>query len=421
MEIVIPYDPRPHQRAAFSQLKRFNVLVWHRRAGKTVFAVNWLIRQALSCSLNNPRTAYLAPQYKQAKRIAWQYVKDYTAPIPGMGYLEQELRAVFPGGAELWLLGADNPDALRGLYLDAVVLDEVAMMAPRTWGEIVRPALADRGGGALMIGTPFGMANQFHEFYNRAADLEGWTRSLLTVLDTDAINPAELVSLEAEMRPEEWQQEMLCSFSAAVRGAFYAEAMQVAEREGRITRVPHDPLLQVHTSWDLGIANRTVVWLWQVSGAENRAIKCLAFSGMGLPEIIAQLRALPYNWGEHYAPHDAQVRELGSGKSRVEMAAALGMRWTVVPQVGLQSGIDSTRAMLGRCWFDKEGCKDGLEALRLYRTEYDEDHRVYSTKPLHDWTSDFADSVRMFAVSQQGKGGNWGTIDYSKLDRMVAI
>ena len=396
------------------------MLVWHRRAGKTVFAINWLIRRVIEEKQLNARGAYICPTYKQAKRVAWQYVKQYTAPIPGMRYLEQELRAVFPTGAELWLLGGENCDALRGIYLDAVVSDEVAQQPPRLWGEVIRPALADREGEALMIGTPFGMANQFHSFYAQAEQQAGWWRSLLTVQDTDAIKPEELEALEREMSPEEFAQEFMCSFTAAIRGAYWAREMEQADREGRITAVPRDPALPVHTSWDLGISNRTIIWLWQTTGAQVRAIGCRAYSSTGLPDIIADLQALRYNWGEHYAPHDAQVRELGSGRSRLEIAASLGLRWTIVPQVGLQSGIDAVRSLLPRVWFDAEGCKDGIEALRLYRTEYDEDRRVYSNRPLHDWTSDYADSVRVFAVGSQGQAPGWQPTDYSRLDRMVS-
>jgi hypothetical protein len=394
------------------------VLVWHRRAGKTVYAINWLLRAIIECDQPEPRGSYLAPQYKQAKRIAWSMLKQFTAPIPGCRYLEQELRCILPGGREIWLLGADNPDALRGLYLDACVLDEVAQMAPRTWGEVIRPALADRAGQAVMIGTPFGMANEFHRFFELAKDTQGWTRSLLTVDDTHALPESELAALKAEMRPEEWDQEMLCSFSAAVRGAFFAREMQQAEQQGRIGRVPRDPLLPVHTSWDLGLANRTVVWLWQTIGAEVRAIDCRAYSGTALPDIIADLKGLGYPWGRHYAPHDAQVRELGSGKSREEIARALGMAWEIVPQVGVQSGIDAARALLPRVWFDREACADGIQALQLYRTEYDEERRVFSNTPLHDWTSDYADALRYFAVGSQGKAPGRAPIQYR--DRVVA-
>lgn len=419
MAIVIPYSPRIYQRKTHAELDRFSVLVWHRRAGKTVFAVNWLLRAVLESPRADARGAYIAPTYRQAKRIAWSYMRRYAGAIPGVRFLEQELRAILPGGRELWLLGADNPDGLRGIYLDAAVLDEVAQMPPRTWGEIVRPALADREGRAVMIGTPFGPANQFHEFYAQAGVLPGWYRSLLRATDTDALAPAELEALRREMRPEEYEQEMLCSFQAAVRGAYYGPQMAAAQADGRVGRVPVDPLLPVHTSWDLGISNRTVVVFWQVAGPEVRVVDCRAWENTGLPQIAQELRALPYTYGTHYAPHDARARELGSGKSRYEIMLGLGIRWTLAPQLTVQDGIDATRAMLPRCWFDAERCRDLVQALSLYRTEWDDERRVYSRTPLHDWTSDYADAVRMFGVSTQGKSPARQRIDYSNLDRQV--
>jgi phage terminase large subunit len=421
VEIVIPYDPRPHQRAAWEQLKRFNVLVWHRRAGKTVFAVNALLRQVLESPRKDARGIYVAPTYKQAKRIAWAYLREFAGVIPGTRFLEQELRCILPGGKEIWLLGADNPDALRGIYVDHGVLDEVGQMSPRIWGEVLRPALADRGGGALFIGTPFGPANLFAQLYEKGGmPSVDWWRSMLRIGESGALPPAEIEALRREMSPEEWAQEMECSFNAAVRGAFYGALMDQAETAGRIGRVPHDPATAVHTSWDLGVANRTVVWCWQVVGAEIRAIDCRAWSNTGLPQIIQELRALPYAYGTHYAPHDAAARELGSGKSRVEMARALGLTWTLTPQLSVQDGIDATRAMLPRVWFDAERCRDGIQALRLYRTEWDPDRRVFSRQPLHDWTSDYADSVRMFAVGSQGRRPSGQPLDYSAIDRMFA-
>lgn len=419
MEIVIPYEPRAHQRAAWEGLTRFSVLVWHRRAGKTVFAVNALLRRVLSNARDDARGAYLAPTYKQSKRIAWGYLRQFAGVIPGVRFLEHELRCILPGGREIWLLGADNPDALRGIYLDDLVGDEVAQFPPRTWGEVLRPALADRQGRAILIGTPFGPANLFAQFYTQAADMPGWSRSMLRVGDTGALPADELAALRREMSPEEWDQEMECSFQAAVRGAFYGKQMSAARTSGRICRVPHDPALPVHTSWDLGISNRTVVWFWQAVGPEIRAIRCLAWENTGLPDIVREILKLPYTYGDHWGPHDAAARELGSGKSRQEIARALGLTWKLAPGLSVQDGIDATRAMLPRVWFDETECRDGIQALELYRTEWDDERRVFSRNPLHDWTSDYADAVRMFAVSTQGARRSRQAPDYSALDRML--
>jgi len=408
---------RPWQSALWPQLKRFNVLVVHRRAGKTVLAILWLIWRV--APIKNGRGAYFAPLYNQARRVAWDYLKRYAGAIPGTVFNESELKATFPNGAVIYLLGADNPHAIRGIGLDGCVLDEVAQMGPAVWREVIRPALADRQGHATFIGTPFGMANQFYQLYRDAEALPDWHRCYLTVHETQAIREDELVALKREMSEEEYAQEFLCDWSAAIKGAFYGKEMAEAERAGRVGKVPHDKTLPVHTAWDLGFADTLVIWLCQVAGAEVRAIECLSFQATALPDVVAELRKRPYNWGTHYLPHDTKVRELGSGRSREEVLLALGLRPTIVPEVGIAAGIEATRALLPRVWFDREKCGAGVEALKTYRTEWDDVHQVFRKQPLHSWESHYADALRYFAVGSQGKSPDWGPIDYRKYDRAV--
>lgn len=418
LKVVIPYKPRPLQRAIHNEIARFNVVVCHRRFGKTVFAINGLIKLALTCPLKRPRVAYLCPFYTQAKRVAWDYVKEFCGKIPGIKFNESELRADFPNGARLSLYGADNPDSLRGIYLDGVVLDEFAQMPPSVWTEILRPALADRKGRAVFIGTPKGK-NRFWELYKHAQTADNWAAYLHRASETGILAPEEIEDMRAEMAPEEFEQELECSWVAAIRGAYYGQIMADAEKAGRITNVPHDPALPVITSWDLGIRDSTVVWFWQQSGAEVRAIECLAFQNTGLPEMIQELRKRPYNYQEHIAPHDIQVRELGSGKSRLETAQELGLEFTIAPKLSVMDGIDATRSLLPRVWFDAQKCKDGVDALTQYRTEWDDKRQVFRANPLHDWCSDYADSARYFAVKRPTLGGGYssftgGSIDYGR-------
>jgi len=328
MEVVIPYERREWQRQLHDQAQRFTIAVIHRRAGKTVAAVNELIRRILQCRLVNPRGAYICPEYAQAKRVAWVYLKDYLRPIPGVTFNESELCARIPGGAEIRLLGASAADSLRGIYLDYVVCDEVAQFPPRVWSEILRPCLADRKGGALMIGTPFGYNNLFYEFYRDAEGKPDWHRVLLTVNDTNTLDASELDALKRDMQPEEYEQEMLCSWTAAIRGAYYGKAMSDLETANRITAVTYNPDVPVHTSWDLGMADTLVVWFWQLVGTEIHAIDLLSAQNTGLAEIVRQLQAKPYVYGSHVLPHDAKVRELGTGKSRVEVYAPQTVRRT---------------------------------------------------------------------------------------------
>jgi hypothetical protein len=389
--------------------------------GKTVYAINWLIREVVTCSLNNPQGHYFAPTYKQAKSIAWKYLLEFTSHIHGMTYNKSELTATFPQGQTIQLVGSDNPDSFRGNYSDAAVLDEMALFPASMWGQVVRPALADRPGKALFIGTPAGR-NQFWELYNRAETLDDWGRVLLTHADTQLIPDSEIASLRAEMDDNDFRQEMLCDFQAAVRGAYFGNVLNEAEEQGRIIRIPYDQALPVWTSWDLGIADSTAIWFIQVTrSGEVRLIDYEEYQGMGLPEIIKQLKAKPYQYEGHIAPHDIRVRELGTGTSRFEVAMQLGVRFRICRNIPLMDGIDATRNLLAKAYIDPEACKTGLNYLRLYRQQWDDKKRIFSLRPLHDFTSHAADALRMFAVEMGSRGdarvSTGGNFDL--LDRMA--
>lgn len=386
---------RPWQRSTWNSLARFNVIVAHRRSGKTVFSCLRLISELLQ----KPGSvgAYIAPQYSQAKRVALELIKGYLPP--GSDVNASELKITLPNQARLYLLGAENPNPIRGLGLDYAVLDEVSQMPSSAWSEVIRPALADRQGGAIFIGTPMGMSGLFYRLYTDAPDLPDWQRYFLPYTATNALPEAEIEALRREMRPEAFEQEMECSFQAAVRGAYWGTEMAQAEKDGRITKVPHDPAALVHVSWDLGMADSTALWYWQVCGREIHAIRYEEYQNTGLPEIIRQVKAHRYNWGDFIAPHDIAVRELGSGRSRIELARDLGINFMVAPNWRINEGIEAFRALIPRTWFDREGCGQGIEALKLYRADYQGTREVFSKNPLHDWTSHAADSARYFAVT----------------------
>lgn len=402
--IRLDYIPRSYQKVIHNDPCRFKVIVLHRRAGKTVLAIQQLIKDMLTCPYRNPRGAYIAPLYSQAKRVAWQYLQDFTRPIPGMVFNQSELTAILPNGARISLLGADNPDNLRGVYLDSVVMDEFAQMQPRMFSEIIRPALADRKGKALFIGTPQGH-NNFYDLYQKASDLKDWSRYLLRWDDTNILDPEEVAAAKAEMQEAEFQQEFECSWSAAIRGAYYAKEMDRAY----IGNVPYDSTIPVITSWDLGMSDSTYIWFWQVVGAEIRAINTLEFQSTGLTDIVREIKKLPYTYSQHILPHDVRVRELGTGKSREEVLNGLGVNVTVAPKLPLIDGIDATRNMIPRMYFDEKRCMTGIEALRQYRTDFDDKGMVFKTTPLHNWASHAADSARYFATTRHETGFNtWG-------------
>lgn len=392
------FTPHRFQAEILRRLERFSVLVCHRRFGKTVLAVHRLIEQALASRVPDWRGAYIAPLYKQAKTVAWDYLKGFASQAEGVRFSETELRADFENGARIRLFGANNPDSLRGMYLDGAVFDEVSQMPLKLFGEIVRPALADRKGFAIFIGTPQGR-NALYSLFERAKADPGWFAALYRASDTDILDPEELAAARREMSPEEYAQEFECSFSAAIRGAYFGGLMEEAEREGRIVQVPVEPMLPVHTAWDLGMSDSTFIWFFQaLRGGEVRVVDCYEAQGLGLDHYAKVLDAKGYVYGAHIAPHDIRVRELGTGKSRLEMAAGLGIRFEIAPNIPLADGIQAVRALLPRCWFDEKRCALGIEALRHYRREFNERSGDFKSLPRHDWTSHAVDAFRYFAV-----------------------
>jgi phage terminase large subunit len=402
VELVSPYEPRDQFLPLHKRATRWGITVAHRRAGKTVACINELVIGATKCTKPNPRLAYVAPQLNQAKDIAWTYLKEYTAFL-GPKVNESELWVELPGGARIRIYGADNPDRLRGIYLDGAVLDEFGDMDPTVWTQVIRPALSDRHGWAIFIGTPKGK-NTFHKLWIGAEDDPDWFTLSLKASETRLLDAKELADARKMMSDDEFAQEYECSFDAAVRGAYYGKELNAIEEAGQITSVPHDPRLQVHTAWDLGIADSTVIWFLQTHGRETRVIDVLKGEGVGLDWYAKRLQERDYLWGNHYLPHDAEVRELGTGKSRVETLTGLGIRnITICPNIPIEDGIQAARLLLPTCWFDKEKCKEGIEALRMYRREWDDKRQEFKLRPLHDWTSHFADAFRYFAVGHSDR------------------
>ena len=396
--LQIPYKPREYQKQVHDSLKRFNVLVCHRRFGKSVLSINELIKTAAA----KPRSlcAFIAPTYRQGKAIAWEYLKYYTKPLMYLGGSrnETELRIDLFNESRIQIFGADNPDSIRGMGFDAVVLDEYAIMSPRVWTEIVRPAVSDKLGWVLFIGTPMGH-NQFWEIYDFAQrGHKDWYAKLYRASDTQVIPDDELEQAQAIMTPEQYEQEFECSFTAAVSGSYYGRLITKADNENRIGVVPVDSHVGVETWWDLGIGDSTAIWFIQRVGNEIHAVDYYVTSGESLAHYADVLEERGYAYSRHVAPHDIQARELGTGKSRLEVANELGIDFEVAPKLEVDHGIESVRNYLPHCYFDREKCKVGLDALRQYRKQWDDKNQVFKNKPLHDWCSHAADAFRYGCV-----------------------
>lgn len=386
------------------QQKRWGVVVCHRRFGKTVWAINHILRDALISPKKTPRFAYMAPTYRQAKNVAWDYIKQFAGKIPNVKFHETELRCDLPTGARISLLGAENPDSLRGIYLDGCVMDEVADMPENVFPEVIRPALSDRKGWCVFVGTPKGH-NAFYDKYEEATANDDWLAAVYKASETGILDDEELEAARAMMTNDQYAQEFECSWNANVPGAIYGKELEAVQAEGRIANVPYDPSVRVDTWWDLGVGDSTAIWFTQTVGRAIHVIDYYEARGEGLPHYCKVLSSKNYLYGDHNAPHDIEVRELGSGKSRREVAWDLGLNFRVVPKLPIEDGIHAAQMLIPRLWIDREKCKQGLECLRQYHRAYNERTRSFRASPVHDWSSHAADAFRYLAVGLRETGG----------------
>lgn len=408
------YVPRPIQQYLHNAMKRFNVLVCHRRFGKTVLVLNEMIDRGLRCDGKNPQYAYVAPTYGQAKRVAWDYLKDFTKGIPGVVVNEAELRVDIPrqhkgDRIRFLLLGAENPGSIRGIYLDGAILDEMGEMHPEIWGQTIRPLLSDRLGWCIFIGTPKGR-NMFYDLYNFAKHGDPkrnippqaeWFAAMYKSSETNIISKAELESARNEMSEDEYEQEFECSFAAALVGAYYGKEMSEAEKEQRICSIPYSKQCAVETYWDLGMSDAMAVWFVQRVGKEIRIIDYMEETGRGLDWMCGAILRKPYSYDMHNFPHDLAVRELTNGLSRKETAEnLLGVKFVnIMAKTGVEDGINAVKMILNQCWFDEKNCLKGIEAMKNYERKWDAKNKIFLPKPLHNWASHAADAFRGMAMT----------------------
>jgi len=399
-EIIIPYAPRQAFMPFHQRTERWSCLVAHRRAGKTVAAINDIIKRALLEGGRGAQYAYIAPFRSQAKSVAWDYLKYYAKAVSESSN-ESELTVTLINGAKVRLFGADNADAMRGLGFNGVYLDEYGDFKPSVWGNIVRPALSDRLGWAVFGGTPKGK-NQFHDIYKVSQATPDWFLLRLPASVSKLLPATELKAASQQLSQDQYDQEYECSFDAAIMGAYYGQEMRQVDAEGRIRDLRFDPDADVMTAWDLGYRDDTAIWFYQVVRNEIHVLDYYAVSGASIEEIAKVVIDKGYRYTRHYLPHDARAKTLASGgKSIVEqLAVHLGgmNKLSIVPEIGVQDGIQAVRMILPKCYFDPI-CDEGLEALRQYQREYDEDKKSFRQTPRHDWTSHPSDAFRMMAVA----------------------
>ena len=393
--ITIPYVPREHFKALHSTQKRWAFIVAHRRAGKTVALCNQTIRKALENkrAFPPPRYGYIGPTFAQAKDLVWGYFKYYTEVLPKVKVVEGDLQIILPNGAMINLYGGSAAyERMRGLYFDGVVADEYPLLNPSMLGSVIRPCLADYQGWAVISGTSNG-DDHFHELKKRAEkETAQWDIFNIPVNATDALLEEEVAEMRKDMTADEFAREMMCSFDAPIEGSYYGEVINDIQMRGQITGVPYDPNALVWTCWDLGIDDETVIWFLQRCGRELHVIDYLQETGKGLEYYVGQIKSKPYAYGCHVLPHDIKQRELGTGVARKDVLDAMLPNTFVCPMHTVEDGISATRAALRMMWFDKVRCEPGIMAIRNY-------HKSATGKPLHNWASHAADSLRVGCVA----------------------
>jgi phage terminase large subunit len=361
---------------------------------------------------------HMLPEMSQARKAVW----DAVNPRTGIRRIdeafpreiikrqrENEMFLELINGSTWQVVGSDNYQSLVGSPPAGLVFSEWALSDSASWAYL-RPIIRDSDGWALFITTPRGR-NHAHTFYQQARADENWFAEILPATKTNVFTKEALDEEKREYIAQYgadeglaiFNQEYMCSFESPMSGSYYGSLMEQAEHDGRIGKVNFDPLVPVHTAWDLGFSDNTAIWLMQLVGKEIHAVDYIENSGVALNWYVAELEKRRNKhqciWGSHILPHDAAAHELGSGRSRVEQLRSLGINPRVVPAQSVMDGISAVRTMLPAMWFDRDRCKRGIEALQQYRRSYDDKRKMYNDRPYHDWASNGADAMRYWAMA----------------------
>lgn len=420
--VKLAYKPRKHFMPFHNRRTPFACMVAHRRAGKTVASVNEIIHRALYFKkrdrqtqqvLKRPRYAYIAPLLKQGKKIAWEYLKEYTQGLEKKKPSESELTVTLRhNDAEIGIYGADNPDAFRGQYFDGVVLDEYGDMSPSVWSQVLLPALSDREGWAVFIGT-FKGKNHFYSVFRRSQGLDlkpgeskediqtTWFNLLLKASESGVFSPDQLQNIRREMDEEEYRQEYECDPNAVVRGTYYAKILNQLEANKQIyadIQWEHDQ--PVEAIFDIGFTDSTAIWFLQRRPGGLGIIDYEEASGQAVNYYTDLLFSKGYRYSTVWLPPDARAKSFQTGRSTIEQFRAADLPVRICPNLGLQDGISAARKILPLCYFSPK-TELGVEALRAYKRSWDEDRKCFGDHPVHDWSSHASDAFRYLALVAQ--------------------
>jgi len=401
------FTPRSYQYPLFDALENKGykriIAVLPRRAGKDVCSWNLIIRAALQ---KIGVYYYIFPYYSQAKKVLWDSVTNegdsFLSYIPEELIVRknrQEMSIHLVNGSIIQLLGSAKVDHLRGTNPRGIVFSEYAMQDPNAY-IFLSPALRGNDGFAIFISTPRGK-NHMYDMFQMASREKEWFCYLKSIEQTKHI-PMSVIEDERRqgiMSEDMILQEYFCSFDMGVEGSYYSRYINKMRLNEQIGEVPYDTAYKVHTAWDLGMADQTTIVFFQCIGQTVHMIDCYENSGHGLEHYAKVLKSKDYLYDKHIAPHDIKVRELGTGRSRLEHARQMGLNFTVAPDLSIEDGIESVRLLTSKLWMDEKKCAPVIKALENYRQEWDERRQTYKGYPLHNWASHFADTVRYMAIS----------------------
>jgi phage terminase large subunit len=416
-EVPMPHNgwqARPHQRALWKYLYHGGdraMAVWHRRAGKDEICLH---HAALSMMRRPGNYWHCLPEFLQARKAIWNAVNAHTGKrrideafpdILRENVSDNEMFIRFKNGSTWQLIGSDRYDAALGAGPVGITYSEWALANPTAWA-YHRPMLVENKGWAAFITTPRGH-NHAKALFDHASKSPDWFCELLTAKDTGALTDEQLESALEEYKAlygedvgnAQFQQEYLCSWNAAILGAFYALEMAQVRNEERVCEISaiNAP---VHRAWDLGVRDDTAIWWFQAVGSQCFLLDCYAASGVGVEHFASVIdeKRKKYGWadGTDYVPHDAKIKEWGSGRTRVETMISMDLHPMLVPLSTVADGINAVRRILPLCVFHPR-CEEGVTALEQYRREWDDDKKAFRANAVHDWTSHFADSLRYLA------------------------
>jgi phage terminase large subunit len=383
----------------------------HRRWGKDEIALS------ASCELAHQRIAsywHCLPEYEQGRKALWDAINAHTGkrrideafpPEIRESKDEQKMFIKLRCGSTWQIIGSDRYDATVGAGVAGIVYSEWALANPSAWA-YHRPMLEENNGWAAFITTPRGR-NHAKAMYDLAVSNPRWFAEISTINDTHALSDEQLRETLKEysalygpdLGQAQFEQEYLCSFNAAILGAFYAREMLAVRSSGRITEIEPVPGMPVHRAWDIGVRDDTSIWWFQVVGRNVHILDCYTASGVGVDHYAEIVHAKPYEPGTDFVPHDAKVKEWGTGRTRVETMTSMGLKPQLIPLAGKLDGIQAARSTLARCIFHPRTEENGIAALEQYRREWDDEKKTFRASEVHDWTSHLADAFRYLAMA----------------------